>query len=721
MKPEQGSGSPSRRSAKRTRLHDAQSNHSPPPKRACVANLDRTSVYKLLPERRRPITPPAQSSTTKPTLPVSGTNLSLTNGHCISATNGGGQSLQQLNNHNLAKLNSLDAYEKAMTIYRALANHGSQVMLQRSLSYNRLTARVKSRERTPVTNSAPSSPLSLAIDLDSVSDLSALPGPVNLTVFALRVHSSCSQPSASRFDLEGDEAQVTLLRRHHLELGEDGRRLRGQSLQLPEIPPLTTANTTPTTPNRGRKRSQPTSVWLLFHLSVQTDAESLTSGGRSLRNVAQRRSIRAELLNGSPASSAEQHHYLALSFLTSVAKPEPLLHKPLSLHLLPRPDSLAELNTMSRMRKAQMEELRELRKEAVSAEVGMPHLKLALRKTKSPFTVFTALCQNGSSGPSSSQNGRSPAPSSRRKASASPKKTLHRFIPPDLQLPPRLLYRFSLEIRAPEETGEASSNGGVEERTASGTEERTLSTEADDPGRCPVCRVLLGDMYGLLSHLRHCHSRLSFLYKPGSEEELPVIDVGINALFDGAWETGSTQRAYRGQRETAPGRRAGWTELLRWSGRAAGGGGGGSLDEFRTAEKSGSRETGGVSGHQRAYFHSVSLAPVEATEGGRLEEGVEWLQVATCRNLADYSDVNDGEKRLMMAWNLFAIKHRNRYISRRSMEDACWAFLRQHGPQLASLRRNLALHLCAFFHRRLLTLSAFRALSAALPGLTQPS
>lgn len=128
---------------------------------------------------------------------------------------------------------------------------------------------------------------------------------------------------------------------------EDGRSLHAsQPVTLPDFPathffPSFAANRSPP---HARPAKLHTGVWLLVRLRLRRDANSLTSGGRSLRNVAQRRSIRAELLNGSPGAvdlpEGEATGLFALLLLANPGKPAPPLQRLLSLPLIAAPPDL---------------------------------------------------------------------------------------------------------------------------------------------------------------------------------------------------------------------------------------------------------------------------------------------------------------------------------------------------------------------------------------------
>ena len=71
-------------------------------------------------------------------------------------------------------------------------------------------------------------------------------------------------------------------------------------------------------------------------------------------------------------------------------------------------------------------------------------------------------------------------------------------------------------------------------------------------------------------------------------------------------------------------------------------------------------------GHHRLYFHSANSVPIRPCEFEYDSEGdndPDWLRSHTKRMLDEFTDVNEGEKRLMKLWNLFILKRRYLWYS----------------------------------------------------------
>lgn len=219
-------------------------------------------------------------------------------------------------------------------------------------------------------------------------------------------------------------------------------------------------------------------------------------------------------------------------------------------------------------------------------------------------------------------------------------------------------------------------------------------TEARDDCLCPWCAVNCGHLYSLLKHLKCCHGRFVFTYAPHSKGAR--VDVSLNENYDGSYAGGTEDLnemvGYAFSRDGSI-RRTPFTAVhvcrpLR---------GKESLSEFLEPDDSDvdiARPF--FNGHNRVYFHSNTCLPMKPDDlefDSEDEIDPEWLRVRTQQMIDEFTDVNDGEKKLMKLWNLHVMK--KGYIADLQIPEACKAFVRDYGSEIVekNLCRNFLLHL----------------------------
>lgn len=211
-------------------------------------------------------------------------------------------------------------------------------------------------------------------------------------------------------------------------------------------------------------------------------------------------------------------------------------------------------------------------------------------------------------------------------------------------------------------------------------------TEAREGTSCPWCGVKTRRFYGLMKHLKCCHNRFSFLYMPLKNGHR--IDVCVNSLsYDGIKDIGFISV------ENAPLKRVPQTDVL--IGKP--GDFKEDLSEFIQPECD---EIGGASplkAHQRNYYHTKNNQKMTSlSEYCPKEEDnrcPEWLVDRTQDMIEEFTDVNEGEKRLMKIWNLHVLK--KGYIADFTITEGCKSFVQEYGPEIIknNLTRNLLIHL----------------------------
>ncbi|CAG0914010.1 unnamed protein product [Notodromas monacha] len=195
---------------------------------------------------------------------------------------------------------------------------------------------------------------------------------------------------------------------------------------------------------------------------------------------------------------------------------------------------------------------------------------------------------------------------------------------------------------------------------------------------CVFCTVHCRSLYALLKHMSLCHARLNFVYSalPGKGAS---IEVTVNYDYDGSFNGNPAELSaveFSGalgcRREPRIRSTATWVMM---SSRRSGCKPTASLSQF-LAPGSGRRNADGgngnsgengsdchrtfVTGHRRLYYRTITCLPVPSAEHvGESDDETDpdWLKTKTHLMIDDFTDVNEGEKSLMKAWNLHVLKH----------------------------------------------------------------
>ncbi|XP_028417400.1 polycomb protein Suz12-like [Dendronephthya gigantea] len=219
-------------------------------------------------------------------------------------------------------------------------------------------------------------------------------------------------------------------------------------------------------------------------------------------------------------------------------------------------------------------------------------------------------------------------------------------------------------------------------------------TEARDDCLCPWCGVNCVRLYSLLKHLKCCHGRFLFTYAPHNKGAR--IDVCLNESYDGSYAGGvedlNEMVGYAFSRD-GPVRRTPYTAVLVWRPKR----GKESLNEFLEPDESDADVARPFfNGHNRVYFHSNTCLPMKPDDlefDSEDEIDPEWLRIKTQQMIDEFTDVNDGEKKLMKMWNIHVMKRG--YIADLQIPEACKTFVREYGDKIVQekLCRNFILHL----------------------------
>lgn len=112
------------------------------------------------------------------------------------------------------------------------------------------------------------------------------------------------------------------------------------------------------------------------------------------------------------------------------------------------------------------------------------------------------------------------------------------------------------------------------------------------------------------------------------------------------------------------------------------------------------------------FYHTNTWQPVrserELEEDSDEETAPEWLREHTRLLINDFSDLNEGEKWFMHAWNIHCLNSHAGIYNRQVM-DVCTSFITRETPNIvrASLQRNFISHLRNLIDYGLLTVDAF--------------
>lgn len=221
-------------------------------------------------------------------------------------------------------------------------------------------------------------------------------------------------------------------------------------------------------------------------------------------------------------------------------------------------------------------------------------------------------------------------------------------------------------------------------------------TEAREGTTCPWCDIQCGTMYGLLRHLKCCHTRFSFLYtclKKGHR-----IDVCLNDTFEGSLSFDGIKDIGFIDIDHAPVKRKSTTEIIVLRPFIDSK----DMKEFMEPDK---RDFAGITplalSHQRSYFHSTNNQEIphlnEFDVNSEDEGPPDWLQEKTHEMIEEFTDVNKGEKVLMQLWNMHVLE--KSYLADFTVAAGCVTFVESYGTIILkkNLVRNFMIHLNNLF------------------------
>ena len=233
-------------------------------------------------------------------------------------------------------------------------------------------------------------------------------------------------------------------------------------------------------------------------------------------------------------------------------------------------------------------------------------------------------------------------------------------------------------------------------------------TEAREGASCPWCGVKTRRLYGLMKHLKCCHTRFMFLYtqlKTGHR-----IDVCVNPNFEASLAHNDAVAARDIGYivlENAPLKRTPQTNILvaRPEKHVE------NLSEFTEPETG--EELDGVTsikGHERTYYHTANNQKMHGLSeyNPALEDSRSpaWLVDLTGDLIEEFTDVNEGEKMLMKMWNIHILK--KGYIADHMIVEGCKTFVQDFGNEIISqnLTRNFIIHLNSLIEFQVIPQSA---------------
>lgn len=233
-------------------------------------------------------------------------------------------------------------------------------------------------------------------------------------------------------------------------------------------------------------------------------------------------------------------------------------------------------------------------------------------------------------------------------------------------------------------------------------------TETYADFNCPWCHLNCLHLYGLLKHLRLCHDRFNFKYTP--TECGVLIDVTINELFDSYIKNTEVLLVLR--QKNWPIRRRIQTKMLVYRPHRKTQ----SLSEFAdtSADNDDDIQPNNFygNGHDRLYYHSQTSLPIYRSEFDDDSEGEPdsaWLKKNNKLLIDDFTDVNEGEKEIMIMWNKHLMT--NNLVGDLQIPLALDMFWNRYGVEMCrkNLYKNLLLHMCNLFDYGLLTTKSFYA------------
>jgi len=216
-------------------------------------------------------------------------------------------------------------------------------------------------------------------------------------------------------------------------------------------------------------------------------------------------------------------------------------------------------------------------------------------------------------------------------------------------------------------------------------------TEAKEGSYCPWCGLNCKRLYGLLKHLKCCHTRFSFLYTP-LKKGRHRIDVCMNENFENSLDLDGIKDMGFINVDEAPLKRKPQTEILVARPCKL-------IEDLTEFTEPDIEEIDGVApmkGHDRVYYHSNNnekLGHFNEFDYNSDDQAPDWLEDKIQDMIEEFTDVNDGEKVLMKLWNLHLLK--KNYIADFSVAYGCVTFVEEYGEYILKnkMKRNFLLHL----------------------------
>uniref|UniRef100_A0A914UI07 Polycomb protein VEFS-Box domain-containing protein n=1 Tax=Plectus sambesii TaxID=2011161 RepID=A0A914UI07_9BILA len=436
------------------------------------------------------------------------------------------------------------------------------------------------------------------------------------------------------------------------------------------------------------------SYYLVVHTVVSEQQDAISSGGRSLRNVPSRQAIMADR-NGLRSHKAKERR--------SDEKKQQLE----LFGILLLADATRE--TSGLIERTVAIPLVEHRAKEWRTSVDFPEQILELsKKTKTgPFMRVTVTREADDSDSDESEDSRSVKSTSHISSSsasvASIKGSALEGALRDASIPGRLLYRWIQGFKE------------LTDNVVSPRDElEGFTTEPPHTDRCIFCGYRFSDLYSLLKHMRLNYPRFEFVYnKATAQVYLPTVDVHVKRNFDGRYEgnpirqfrngmlSGPTKYAVNSHMEVIISNKCEARFKRKQSQQR-------DLVEFsRPTEKLVNRLTRSLNGHVRTYFNARTRQPLPAppSKPTPVLTDPDWLKSAIARKMDEFSDLNNGEKQLMVMWNVFLAKKEHRCIGDCMLMRALCKFIDAHGKQIVSkhLLGNFFCHLANLEEQGLIT------------------
>jgi len=209
-------------------------------------------------------------------------------------------------------------------------------------------------------------------------------------------------------------------------------------------------------------------------------------------------------------------------------------------------------------------------------------------------------------------------------------------------------------------------------------------TESRNNTICPWCNLDCRRLYSLLEHLACCHPRFRVSYIPGNSG-CYELDVEVDEVANLSHPSRPDEDLF--PYFSGPNKRKPFTLELNQSMSKVRR----SVRNFMALDVSPYKTP-----HNRLYFHSRGYQPVLPSEmdyDSESEPDVEWIKKRTKQLILDFTDVNDGEKEIMILWNCFILPVKP--LSDRKMPELIAKFSRENGDTIVSkgLVKNFLLHL----------------------------